>query len=393
MSPTVIGKSDMSSRAKRGICFVAAFVVAVAACSGASQSLDPANPAGLPSCPPGTAIFTVSPIAVSNIAGWVPLGNLSPPAHTFPTDHQYIYLPRPAAGTVPPVELLSPGSVVITRARRTQYNTGNTDYSLEFSPCAEVHGEFGHVTTIAPGLLAKLGAFTQGCSSYSPAPGTTVTSCYTENIAVPASAGEVIGSTAGLDVSLWDRRVTPLKFANASRWRTTSDGFDYFHVVAASDYFAEPAMTQIAPKVGSFDGRTRRTAAPVGGTIEVDVAGSAQGAWFHPTQPGYPESPHFAIVPDNVDPSKFVFSFGTTQSAVSGRMYTITPKATGLVDRAPSQVTADGQVYCYDTPFFNTAILVRLIDATRLRVEPRTATTCAAQAPFAFTSSAFEYVR
>jgi hypothetical protein len=379
-------------RAKRawgGICF-SAVVAIVVACSGGTQSLDPTNPAGLPTCATGTAIFTVSPIAVSNIAGWVPLGNLSPPAHTFPTDHQYIYLPRPTSGAIPPVELVSPGNVVITRARRTQYNTGNTDYSVELSPCAEIRGDFGHVTTITPALLAKLGAFTQGCSSYSPAPGTTVTSCYTENVAVPVAAGEQIGTTAGLDFSLWDRRVTPLKFANASRWRTTPDGFDYFHVVAASDYFAEPAMSQIAPKVGSFDGRTRRTAAPVGGTIEVDVVGSVQGAWFNPSQPANPESPHFAIVPDNVDPSRFAFSFGTTQSAVTGRMFFITPKAAGFVDRTPSQVTADGQVYCYDTGFFNTAILVQLVDANRVRVEPRPGV-CAA--PFGFTSGAFEYVR
>lgn len=162
--------------------------------------------------------------------------------------------------------------MTIIRARRTQYSAGNADYSIGFSPCAEVQGDFGHVATITPALLSKLGAFNTACSSYSPAPGQTVSTCYTQNIAVKVAAGEMLGTAARLDFSLWDRRVTPLKYANASRWR-------------------------------SFDGRTRRTAAPVGGTIEVDIMGTAQGAWFHPTQPVNPESPHFAIVPDNVDPN------------------------------------------------------------------------------------------
>jgi hypothetical protein len=381
MSPRVIGKF-----------FGVLFGVALAACSGGADALDPMNPAALPPCPTGTAIFTVPPIAVSNIAGWVPLGNLSPPAHTFPTDHQYIYLPRPASGETPAVDLVSPGNVTVTRARRTQFNSGKADYSVEMSPCAEVHAEFGHIVTIAPSLLAKLGAFNLACSSYSPAPGINVTACFTDNIAVPVAAGELIGTTAGADFGLWDRRLAPLTFANASRWRSTLDGFDYFHVAAASDYFAEPAKSQIAPKIGSFDGRTRRTAAPIGGTIEVDVAGTAQGAWFNPTQPANPESPHLAIVPDNVDPTKIVFSFGTSQPAVTGRMFTVTPSASGSIDRAPSQVTPDGQTYCYDTGFFNAAILLRMIDANRVRVETR-AGTCTQAAPFTLTAAAFEYVR
>src|SRR5262249_28674859 len=134
----------------------------------------------------GTALLTTSPISASQIGGWVPLGNLNPPAHTFPTDHQYLYLKTfGAPGGATPAALVAPGSVTITRARQTQYSTGTTDYSLEFSPCRETHGEFGHVTTITSALLAQLGAFDQGCSSYSPNPGLTVTSCYTKELAIP----------------------------------------------------------------------------------------------------------------------------------------------------------------------------------------------------------------
>ena len=61
-------------------------------------------------------------------------------------------------------------------------------------------------------------------------------------------------------------------------------------------------------------------------------------AGINPSQPVNPESPHFAIVPDNVDPSRFAFSFGTSQAAVTGRMFFITPKATG--PKRPSRRSA-----------------------------------------------------
>ncbi|HEY9226075.1 MAG TPA: hypothetical protein VIP11_05475, partial [Gemmatimonadaceae bacterium] len=72
--------------------------------------------ANLKGRPQGTAIFSTPPIALANVAGWVPLGNLNPPGHTFPTDHQYLYLPASARS---PVDLVSPGDAMITRARRT----------------------------------------------------------------------------------------------------------------------------------------------------------------------------------------------------------------------------------------------------------------------------------
>ena len=378
-----------------------AVVVAIGACGGdGSGVLDPAKAAGLKSCPQGTAIFTVPPIALGSMTGWVPLGNLNPPAHTFPTDHQYIYLPFSGQTSLAEVEIVSPSDAMITRARRTSYSNRNADYSIELSPCVEVHAELGHVTSITSSLLARLGAFDQGCTSYSPDPYTTVTACYTSLIAVPVTAGETLGTTGGmtgvfgLDFLLYDARVAPLKFAKPARWRTNSDGFDSFHVVAASDYFAEPAKSQIAAKVGSFDGRVRRTVAPTGGTIEVDVAGTAQGAWFNPTQPTNPESAHLAIVPDNVDPTKLVISIGTSQPGLNSRAFTLAPSSSGVVNRAASQITPDGQTYCFDLGIGN-VMFVKMLDANTLRVETRVgnAITCTSLSGFSFTNQAMDYVR
>ena len=374
----------------------------IVACAGSDRVSGASASEALASCAPGTGLLTVSPLAMSDIGGWVPLGATNPPGHTFPTDHQYIYL---ATFTTPslqkPVDLVSPGNVTITRARRTMYSTdGHTDYAVQFSPCKEVSGELGHVATIVPTLLARLGPFDQSCDSYSPSPGLSVTTCYTRLISVAVAAGEALGTVGGapnpasLDFSFWDKRITSLKYANASRWIASQDGFDNFHVVPASDYFAEPARSQIASKVGSFDGRTRRTAAPVGGTIELDVPGSVQGSWLNASQPTHPETPHLAIIPDNVDPTRIAVSMGMSQPSFASRVYRFVAASAGSTNRHPAQITADGQTYCYELEFGG-VVLVRLVDAMTLRVEGRSgAPNCASQEPWTFTPGAsFDYKR
>src|SRR4029079_156416 len=103
-----------------------------------------------------------------DLLGWVPLGNLAPPGHLFPTDHQYLYINDPGnPASVRSVPVVSPGNITITRAHRTHYSNSDTyDYALEFALCDEVRGEFGHVTSLAPDLLQELGAFDQECGSY-----------------------------------------------------------------------------------------------------------------------------------------------------------------------------------------------------------------------------------
>jgi hypothetical protein len=340
-------------------------------------------------------------VAISSISGWVPLGNLNPPAHTLPTDHQYIYLADPAHTTTPPsVPVVAPGRITIFRARSAHFHeTDRTDYAIAYARCREVAGEFGHLTTLAPGLASRIGPFDQGCQTYSPAPGTTVTSCQARSISNELAEGESIGTTggvpfvSGLDLSLWDTRVTPIEFAAPSRYPAGSDGFDYRHTVPMSDYFSEPAASAVRAKVGRHDGAVQRTAAPIGGTIAHDRPGTAQGNWFKPGAPTYPEVPHLAIVPDNVDPGTKVFSVGMSQPSLTSGTYGFVPPAAGEVNRDPGTVTPDGAIHCYETSF-GKVLLLRLVDATTLELEylPGVAT-CAAAAPYGFGAGKATYVR
>jgi hypothetical protein len=363
---------------------------------------DTRAPLGAVSCGATKAVFTQPPVALSDIIGWVPLGNMGPPGHTFPTDHQYLYVsdPNTQVGRRE-VNIVAPADIIITKAHLGTTTPGIADYSVEFSPCAEVYAQFGHVSTIAPAILSRLGAFDQYCNTYSPAPGASVSTCETKAGAIKVSAGEIIGTAGGasphslaLDFSLWDARVPAIAYVNPARWSQSNDRFDNLHVVGASDYFAEPVKSQLAARVGSYDGATHRTVLPIGGSIAVDVAGSMMGFWFNPTQPTYPEVPHLAVSPDNLDPTRVAFSVGTSLPGWNRGIVWFTPVNAGYVNRNPAQVSADGSIYCFESagPW---VILAKLVDANTLRLEaePQAAFSCAAAQPWTFTAAAFDYKR
>ena len=389
-------------------------VLAIAAACGASVATDapggahtspqgtggPSSPS-LASCGTSKTLFTDSPVPDADLLGWVPLGQLAPPGHLFPTDHQYLYINDPGKpSTVRQVSVVSPGDITITLAHRSHYSSNGTDdYAFIFWPCDEVRAEFGHVTTIVPALLAQLGTFDQQCDSYAPTPLLTVSNCYTKAVAVKLHAGDPIGTVGGqgtsfaLDFSLFDRRTSPTLFANAARWGPDVAP-DHLHVAPASDYFSEPARSFIRTKLGNFNGTEHRTTEPVGGTIGYDVPGTLQGVWVNSAQPLYPETAHLAIVPDNIDPSRISVSMGTSQPGFFAGLYQVAPRATGVVNRHPAQVTADGNIYCYEFAASLGMLLVRLDDASTVRVEGRNGnTTCADQLPWTFTASSFVYKR
>jgi hypothetical protein len=361
-------------------------------------------PSSLQSCGSSNALYSALPVAATNIQGWVPLGAQNPPGHTFPTDHQYIYLKSfGQPGGAQPVEVYAPANVTIVGARRSTYNglPSSTDYSIMFSACRETRVEFGHIRTIAPAILARIPAFDQGCNTYSPAPGSSVTACWTKSADIRVTAGELIGTTAGLDLWMFDARVAAIQYANNARWGGMTSGFDHFHVVPFSDYYTEPTRTTVQGILGSFDGKIRRTIPPLGGTIATDVAGTVQGAWFFGSEPTYPESPHLAINPDNVQPDLINVSMGTSGGTIPPGLRRMIPSTGGPYNRHPSQITVASGIQCWDLsnqydPGSPGIALIQLVDATTLKIEGKMnpGTTCAGTAqPFALTSAAVTYKR
>lgn len=336
-------------------------------------------------------------MALDEVIGWVPLGNLAPPAHVFPSNHQGLYVADPRSPILgPPRTVRAPGNLHVFRVRSSHHQAGSaewTDYSIEFQPCADISGYLGHVQTLAPAFADRLGPIDRACGSYSVGAGMTVTTCETALVDVPFSPGEVIGTTGGvphvfgMDFGLYDRRIPPHEFANPARWESNSLGFDHFHVVPASDYFAEPARSAIAAKIG--DGVSVRTIPPLGGTNALDVRGTAQGAWFKPGEPTYPEAPHLGLMLDYIDPTFHVFSIGTSHGGPIAAVR-FQPASSGTVNRAFAIVVPGATVYCYDTTFSGIT-LMRLDTPTSLSLQVRLGppfTCAAADQPWTFNEAA-----
>ena len=76
--------------------------------------------------------LTSSPLDLDKIKGIIPLGALSPPSHTFPTDHIYFVLPEiPGTDITETVNLYSPGDLWVVSVRASeQLIAGTIDYAM-----------------------------------------------------------------------------------------------------------------------------------------------------------------------------------------------------------------------------------------------------------------------
>lgn len=359
----------------------------------------------LPSCGSESEFFSVSPVAMADFMGLVPLGNLAPPSHVFPTDHVYFHINRIDRsqwylGTVE-VPVVSPGDVWVTEIRSTRYvSDGRTDYSIYFAPCEEVRAFFIHVASLTGKLQERFSPPYDRCEDQST--GEFQYEYCTKILDVKLSAGELIGTAGGdewqnaLDLGVYDLRANPTTYAQPSRWT----GRTRF-IVCPLDYFTADVRDALRAKLGSHDGTVARTAPPACGEVEQDEPGTAQGVWFAKgSTQTYPEDPHLSLVHDNVDPSIAVFSVGTLMAAsgLPADLYYFDPVDSGRVNRDFKDVEANGTFYCYETrdrfgeapaPF---VILLQMTSPTALRLERLDSTSCG-EGPWQFSSAYADYDR
>ena len=320
---------------------------------------------------------------------------MEPAGHTFPTDHQYVYYANPSAPGNTTLNVVAPSNLTIWMIY--QSSGSDNEVSLWIQPCAEVIGRLGSMTSIASDIAAAAGPINQHCSTFG-----SYTQCQAEtNIQV--SAGHIIGTINSqteyaLDWWLWDTR-SSLHFTDPGAFSSGPQiGFTEANIVPASAYFTPSLASQIAAKLGNFT--QQRTAAPLGGTIAVDVDATAAGHWFNASQ-GNSENYGAALAPDEVSPTTTqVLSLGQSQpNRQYGTRLNFSFAETGTVNRDFATVTADGNIYCYQGIVENTAgqtwvALVQLLDSSTLEVEVvPTASACTAVAPYAFSANAFTYKR
>jgi hypothetical protein len=359
---------------------------------------DSKSNSSLPACANTKELFSTFPVEDGKYTSIVPLGNLNPTSHTFPTDHIYVEVadPRyPKLDTVAKAKsLIAPADMWILGIQSSEEVGGITDYAIDFSPCKDVQGKFGHVGSISAALQTEINKVKSDCDEYETG-GRKYRSCRYNGLNIPVKAGEKIG-TAGsersgaLDIWLSDYREPPVKRANESRWYSDRNNVSCF-----LDYYPATQKDQFY----SFllgPGGGKRTKEPRCGTVEVDIAGAAQGVWAYNLEGLFQqEDPHLALVFDNVETDEQVFSVGTAAISAgipSGR-YFFTPNSEGKVNRDFSQVTADGTVYCYDTKKDGVAKSILLAMPTAVKLQLKKSSTACGAGPWQMTDGFIEYDR
>ncbi|MBI2451187.1 MAG: peptidoglycan-binding protein [Parcubacteria group bacterium] len=297
----------------------------------------------------GNILLTDSPIDVSMVNRLIPLGHIGTPHHAIPMDHMEYLLPQMGEGAGRPIltDIKAPGAVHIIGVRQTikKVNGVIVDdkyYSIGFTPCKEVLFYFEAMGTISDALKQAVQNAKNTELVASDMEGNQETVLKSYRIDYITKPGEIIGTAGGpdypgatLDWGVYDFRIPKLGFLG--------EQFDnrLQYTTCPIDYFPSPLKEQLYEK---FD----REVPPRCGEVMQDKAGTIQGNW---KAQGQPDSLNdlilMGIVHNNTDPSIGVI--GVAGVIANHGSIDFTPQYKGLVNREPSEVKADGQIYCYQS--------------------------------------------
>jgi hypothetical protein len=415
--------------------------------SGSSSSSDPSKSGGssgkdvkkgnypyvaeAPACPSsleGTLVAQM--INPDDLATITPLGNVSPPGHTFPIDHQYLDGSHEGK-----VALNAPADAWIARLQEelNSYDGGKTYQPEGFVYTLVVCQGFvldlavtGNAE-LAPNLRAllpadlsqtnsqcKLGLHKAGHENQNQG------QCYFDGLNVKVKAGDLLGymkSTKSphggfsLDFETWAANYNVEPPANGVHWDWYNDN-RYIHSICLYDQFTPELKAKYQAKYGGMQGGKAfyRTTEPRCGTTSQDTPGTLLGYWFGQADgekqwdasgAQYGDNAGISFIRYNVDPSKAEIVDGG--GLVKGSAQTMfTPTHAGTVDRDPVEVTPGDTVYCYNAlggiyeQLGGKSIpgdhryVVQLVDATHVKVDLQTGKCTGKDA---LSATAVQYVR
>ncbi len=320
--------------------------------------------ANLPDCTSNT-LFDHLPTDTTAYTGVEPLGHMNG-EHVLPdqADHVYINIVSASNTSSQLTTVYAPGNVTLLQAmKKSNYINGSnvTDYLLEFSPCKSVIFTYDHIRNLNSKILNAINGKTPICQQ-----GGVHLSCTYPNLSVKLSSGEKIGTAGGpdtfslaFDFGGADIRTKQLAFLDTSpSVQTGVTGDSYFHTVCPLDYFTSALKNALYSKLTIKNAGANGI--PACGTTMQDLAGTAQGNWYHQgaTQAyqGLDIQGALAIVHSNLDPTKGVISAGIDlfpNNGDLGAQIEFTPQASGYINREPSQIKPDGHTYCFDGPIMS----------------------------------------
>jgi hypothetical protein len=321
----------------------------------------------------------------------------------FPAKHSAFSMTPPGSTPIPrPIR--APGRVWVKEIWEATFSTGGANYQLYVYPCSEVRVYFGHVATLVDKLTTEMRTRAPSCNSFFDGRA-TVTTCRYENMSLMLDSGEQMGTgpdSAGVDFGVIDFRLPPAGFVRL-------DHYDHFYPSYASplDYFRSDVGSTLASQTGHVFGTRMRSAKPIGGTYMQDIAGTAQGNWFFPGMyhsNSSDLSPSLGLATDYVEPAQPIMAVGSSVKGMGMGLYSFGVAGKGSINRAFSDVRADGTTYCYENflqgqstgglPLGrpNGVVLLSLPADGTLKIELVARASCAAT-PRVFTSNATTFER
>jgi hypothetical protein len=351
-------------------------------------------------------VFDRLPLATADFIAFRPLGFVSIPIHVFPAKHSAFARSAPG-DTRPPAPVVFPGHAWVTGVNEATFlASGEVGYSVTFRPCRDLRASFGHIGTVDSALRTAMSAVTPTCQEVDTGPASGIVRKCEYGLMHEVASGDPVGMSdhyAGVDMPLLDYRVA------AAFVRPEHYNYEWLLYVSPLDQFTPAARAALTPMIRSLDGTTQRTAEPLGGSYVQDVAGTAQGNWFLPDRNlanSGDVGSFVALVHDNVDPTQPIFAIGIAVPSIAAGLYSFTPAASGRANRDFADVTADGQVTCYDAFVSGRtagalpvgeppgAILVAMPDAETLLIEGVAEDTCAGDhAAWTMSAAATRFVR
>nr|MDO8061997.1 hypothetical protein [Candidatus Freyrarchaeum guaymaensis] len=199
--------------------------------------------------------FTVIPLEDDAYYEIIPLGNLGPPGHTFPSDHIYFVLNDGVYNVRAPAD-----GVIIEIENCTEEGASYQDYSLFIKHTDTFKSYFYHLSGVADWIISQTGEIEVGWGGV--------------EVNIPVKAGDIVGvaskqpgGSVCLDWGAIDYEVT-LSFIHPETYYP-----DAAHAVCPLDYLEGSLKEKAYSKVN-------RVGEPKGGKIDYDMLGRLSGNWF-----------------------------------------------------------------------------------------------------------------
>lgn len=347
-----------------------------------------------PSCPKNLSGVLSAPLMDPKyISVLTPLGNINPPGHTSPVDHNYFA--TQFTGRIP---LLAPADAWITNLTEILKADSSgkyipTGYVVRYVVCEGLVLDFASYTSLIKPLSDQLSTQKPDCKYGIVKPGHTggpEGQCYYD-VSYKVKSGEEIGwvqavkrdQSLDLPFEIWAANYNKPARSDVN-WNYYNDD-RYAHSMCTFDLYAGDLKKAFYSKFGgivvSGDGKqkdftfVRRTIQPICGQVNQDVTGTIQGMWYGGNSSEKDlefQGKGLAFLHNNIDPTQGEISIGGNFTDQAG-VIMFKPTHLGKINREPSEVKSDGGIYCYNSNQGGTGIggkvLVQLLDSHHMRVE------------------------